>query len=101
MTPSAFKSLLTSNGFVASVFDSRNVWGQGSEGTQYVKGSCRVLVAKAWCRCAAANTSFVTVTLSEAGKGSKAKGRVADAEQSPKAFKNIVRGLTLDGFISA
>ena len=100
MTLSAFKTLLLDNGFLAEPYNSLNAWGHGSIGTRYTKGPAAVLVAHALCRCGAANTKFVTVTLSERGKHSKGLGRVADAEQSPRAFKNIARGLTLDGFVS-
>ena len=99
MTTNAFTSILLENGFLAEPFSSLNNWGMGSEGIRYTKDSCAVLVAKAYCRCHAANTKFVTVTLSEPGTGSKARGRVADAEQSPRTFKNILRGLRLDGFV--
>lgn len=99
MNLSSFTQTLVANGFVPSVHDSTNAWGEGSIGTRYVKGSAAVLVARARCRWPVANTEFVTVTLSEPGKHTKAKGRVADYEQGPKVFANILRGLTLDGFV--
>jgi hypothetical protein len=94
-----FAAALVSAGFESRVFDSTNAWGEGSTGTAFHKPGVRVLVAHAKCRCGAANTKFVTVTLDEKGKHSGARGRVADAEQSGRTFARILNGLSLDGFV--
>ena len=99
MTLKNFTSALVSAGFEPRVFDSTNAWGEGSTGTAYHKPGVRVLVAHAKCRCGAANTKFVTVTLDEKGRHSGACGRVADAEQGKRAFVRILNGLSLDGFV--
>jgi len=96
-----FKRLLIANGFVESAFCSLNSWGLGSDGVQYNKDSCRVLIAHAYCRVGAANTSFVTVTFSSPAPVTKAHGRAADAEQSPRTFGNILRGLRKDLLVAA
>lgn len=99
MNRKTFAAALLSAGFEPRTFDSTNAWGEGSTGIAYHKPGVRVLVAHAKCRCGAANTKFVTVTLDDTGKQSGARGRVADAEQGKRAFVRILNGLSLDGFV--
>lgn len=80
MSAAAFGRALVDDGFEARAHATGNSWGfGGSTGTAYWRGNVRVLVAQAHCRCAAANTKFVTVTV-----GGR---RIVDAVQGKRAFE--------------
>ena len=93
---------LTDAGFIASDYDSTNVWGYaGSMGTKYVKENAEVLIANAYTRGGKVfNTSFVTVTFKGPSPVKKIAGRVHDDLQDKKSFERVARILKIEGLLN-